>query len=136
MKDFKLDNEPKIPSGFQIPENYFEKFSDELTSKLTNREPKVISLWNRNKRVIYGAVAVLVISLSIPMANLLQQNSTIESNDIENYISYNSSINNNDIIDLLDNEDIAKIEINSSMDNQALEDILSQNKNIENYLTD
>ena len=136
MKDFKLDNEPKITSGFQIPENYFDKFSDELSSKIPTHQPKVISFWDRNKRMIYGAAAVLVISLTIPLANQLQNNSTLESVDLENYIANQTSLTNDDIIKLLDEEDIATIEINSSIEDQAIEDVLSQNKNLENYLTD
>ena len=44
MKDFKLDNEPKINTGFQIPEHYFEQFSEKVMTKLPNQEPKVLSL--------------------------------------------------------------------------------------------
>lgn len=136
MKEFKLDNEPKIASGFQIPENYFEKFSNELSSKLPMHQPKVISFWDRNKRMIYGAAAVLVISLTIPLANQLQNNTSLDSVDLENYIANQTSLTNDDIIKLLDEDDIATIEINSSIEDQAIEDVLSQNKNLENYLTD
>ena len=30
MKTFKLENKPKIESGFKIPEHYFENFSVEM----------------------------------------------------------------------------------------------------------
>ena len=30
MKEFKLDNNPKISPGFSVPENYFENFSSKL----------------------------------------------------------------------------------------------------------
>ena len=41
MNDFKLDNEPKIKSGFQIPENYLAyhaSLSDEEIIKLLDKE--------------------------------------------------------------------------------------------------
>lgn len=136
MKDFKLDNEPKITSGFIIPDTYFDTFSDELSKKLPLHEPKVISLWKKSKKMIYGAAAVLVISLAIPLANQLQNNNQLQSIDIENYLANQTGLSNEDIIKLLDEEDIANIEINSSIESQAIEDVLSQNKNLENYLLD
>ncbi len=135
MKDFKLDNEPKINTGFQIPEHYFEQFSEKVMTKLPNQEPKVISLWDRNKKWIYGAAAVIVLSLAIPLANQLQNTSQEETLEIENYLAYHSSLTNDDIIDLLDEEDIAKIEVTNSIDNQTMEDELTQNIDIENYIT-
>lgn len=135
MKDFKLDNEPKINTGFQIPEHYFEQFSEKVMAKLPNQEPKVISLWDRNKKWMYGAAAVIVLSLAIPLANQLQNNSQEEANEIENYLAYHSTLTNDDIIELLDEEDIAKIEVNNSIDNQTMEDEITENIDIENYIT-
>jgi len=43
MKEFKLDNNPKINAGFSVPENYFENFSAKLLQELPKNEPKVIS---------------------------------------------------------------------------------------------
>lgn len=135
MKDFKLDNEPKIKTGFQIPEHYFEQFSENVMTKLPNQEPKVISLWDRNKKWIYGVAAIIVLSLAIPLANQLQNNKQEETLEIENYLAYHSTLTNDDIIELLDEEDIAKIEVNNSIDNQTMEDELTENIDIENYIT-
>ena len=44
MKEFKLDNNPKISPGFSVPENYFENFSSKLLQELPKNEPKVISI--------------------------------------------------------------------------------------------
>jgi hypothetical protein len=134
MKDFKLDNEPKINTGFQIPENYFEQFSEKVMSKLPYQEPKVISLWDRNKKWIYGAAAVLVLSLSIPIANQLQNNSEESTNEIENYLAYHASISNDDLIELLEEEDIAKIEVSNSIDNETMEEVLHETTEIEDYI--
>ena len=134
MKDFKLDNEPKINTGFQIPENYFEQLSEKVMSKLPNQEPKVISLWDRNKKWIYGAVAILVLSLSIPIANQLQNNPEESTNEIENYLAYHASISNDDLIELLEEEDIAKIEVSNSIDNETMEEVLHETTEIEDYI--
>ena len=135
MKDFKLDNESKIKTGFKIPENYFEQFSENVMTKLPNQELEVISLWDRNKKWIYGAAAVIVLSLAIPLANQLQNNSQEETLEIENYLAYHTSLTNDDIIELLDEEDIAKIEINNTIDKQTIEEELTENLDIENYIT-
>lgn len=135
MKDFKLDNESKIKTGFKIPENYFEQFSENVMTKLPNQELKVISLWDRNKKWIYGAAAIIVLSLAIPLANQLQNNSQEETLEIENYLAYHTSLTNDDIIELLDEEDIAKIEINNTIDKQTIEEELTENLDIENYIT-
>ena len=44
MKTFKLENEPKIESGFKTPEKYFENFSIKMMEQLPANEPKVIWL--------------------------------------------------------------------------------------------
>lgn len=139
MNDFKLDNEPKIKSGFQIPENYFDSFSEKVMNQLPKEEPKVVSLWDRNKRWIYSAAAVLVLSLTIPLANQFQSTSsevaTTETNEIENYLAYHASLSDEEIIKLLDKEDIAEIEVTNSLDEEALKQALNEDSNTEYYIT-
>jgi len=139
MNDFKLDNEPKIKSGFQIPENYFDTFSEKVMNQLPKEEPKVVSLWDRNKRWIYSAAAVLVLSLTIPLANQFQSTSTevatTETNEIENYLAYHASLSDEEIIKLLDKEDIAEIEVTNSLDEEALKQALNEDSNTEYYIT-
>lgn len=139
MNDFKLDNEPKIKSGFQIPENYFDSFSEKVMNQLPKEEPKVVSLWDRNKRWIYSAAAVLVLSLTIPLANQFQSTSpevaTTETNEIENYLAYHESLSDEEIIKLLDKEDIAEIEVTNSLDEEALKQALNEDSNTEYYIT-
>jgi hypothetical protein len=38
MKTFKLENEPKIKSGFKAPENYFDDFSEKVLQQLNKKE--------------------------------------------------------------------------------------------------
>ena len=139
MNDFKLDNEPKIKSGFQIPENYFDTFSEKVMNQLPKEEPKVVSLWDRNKCWIYSAAAVLVLSLTIPLANQFQSTSTevatTETNEIENYLAYHASLSDEEIIKLLDKEDIAEIEVTNSLDEEALKQALNEDSNTEYYIT-
>jgi hypothetical protein len=139
MNDFKLDNEPKIKSGFQIPEHYFDSFSEKVMNQLPKEEPKVVSLWDRNKRWIYSAAAILVLSLTIPLANQFQSTATevatTETNEIENYLAYHASLSDEEIIKLLDKEDIAEIEVTNSLDEEALKQALHEDSNTEYYIT-
>ena len=139
MNNFKLDNEPKIKSGFQIPENYFDTLSEKVMNQLPKEEPKVVSLWDRNKRWIYSSAAILVLSLTIPLANQFQSTSsevaTTETNEIENYLAYHASLSDEEIIKLLDKEDIAEIEVTNSLDEEALKQALYEDSNTEYYIT-
>lgn len=139
MNNFKLDNEPKIKSGFQIPDNYFDTLSEKVMNQLPKEEPKVVSLWDRNKRWIYSVAAVLVLSLTIPLANQFQSTSTevatTETNEIENYLAYHASLSDEEIIKLLDKEDIAEIDISNSLDEETLKQALHEDSNTEYYIT-
>jgi hypothetical protein len=75
MKNFKLDNQPKITSGFTTPDDYFDTFSEKILAKLPKQEPKVISVFNYKKTWFFAAAAVLVIWLSIPIYNDFEVNS-------------------------------------------------------------
>ncbi len=136
MKEFKLDKEPQITSGFTIPDNYFDNFSEKVMLKLSKNEPKVVSIWSKNIKWIYAIAAILVISLSILFTNFYQVNSNKASNAaIENYLSYNSTITDDDIVELLDYEDLTKLNILTNIEDKEVEDLLTENINIEQYIT-
>lgn len=136
MNNFKLDTNPKIESGFKIPDSYFDGFSEKVMQQLPKEEPKVVSFYSRNIRWIYSAAAIIVLSLSIPIVNQFQNNSEEALNsEIENYLSYHSTLSDDDLVELMDNEDIAKINIDATIEDKALEETLSNTNNIEEYIT-
>ena len=104
MKDFKLDNEPKITSGFTTPDGYFDTFPDKVLAKLPfKQEPKVISIFSSRKTWYFAAAAVLILMLSIPLYNnYCTQQEEIDSATLENYIAYQSNISEQQIVDLLE----------------------------------
>ena len=53
MKEFRLDNEPKITSGFKTPEGYFDDLSEKINANLPKNEPKVISIFQKRKTWFY-----------------------------------------------------------------------------------
>ena len=136
MKTFKLDNDPKMKSGFKIPENYFDTFPAKVMQQLPKKEPKTISLFSKRKTWIYAAVAVLVFALTIPIVytNFYSPMPAIDEATLENYISYNTSISDTDLVNFLDNEDIQKINIDLNLEVTTLENELTENNNLEYYL--
>ena len=137
MKTFKLDNTPKIESGFKTPENYFDTFSARVMQQLPKEEPKTISLFSKRKSWIYAAAAVLVLALTLPVVynNFYSSSPEIDEATLENYISYNTTISDTDLVNLLDEKDIQKMEIGMNIEDIAIENELSENKNLENYLS-
>ena len=135
METFKLNNEPKINSGFAVPENYFEDFSAKMMQQLPVNEPKIISFYARKKTWMYAAAAILVLALSIPIyTNYFSHSSEIDDATLENYITYQSSVSATDIVNLLDEHDIQKMSIDLHIEDITIENELSQNKNLEQYL--
>lgn len=135
MKTFKLDNEPKIKTGFTVPENYFEDFSTKMMQQLPENEPKVISIFARKKTWMYAAAAILVLALSLPIyTNYFSHSSEIDEATLENYITYQSTVSDTDLVNLLDEQDIQKMNVDLDIEDITIENELSQNKNLEQYL--
>lgn len=135
MKTFSTENEPKIKSGFTTPDDYFDKFSERLMQNLPEKEVKVISIFAKTKTWIYAAAAILVLEISIPVLNqFFNHTSGIDDATIENYIANNSSISENDYVTLLDEKDIQKMSIDLKIEDEALENELTNNNNLEQDL--
>ena len=137
MKDFKLDSNEKITSGFKIPDDYFDDFSKKVMQRLPKEEPKVLSFYARNKRWIYSAVAVLVLALSVPIVYQMQnKEQETTSNEVESYLVNHTTLSDDDVVNLLDQEDIDKLKkTDTPIEKEALEDALSNNTEIEQYIT-
>ena len=135
MKTFKLENEPKIKSGFKIPDDYFDDFSIKMMDQLSTSEPKVISIFQKRKNLFLMVAAVLVLALMIPFINNSNTNKQeIDTAILENYITYQSNVNQYDLINVLETEDISKIKISMAIEDKAIEDVLSVNSNLENLI--
>lgn len=135
MKTFKLENEPKIESGFKTPEYYFDTFSARVIQQLPTEEPKTISIFSKRKTWLYAAAAILILGLSIPIYNQFKSpSSEIDDATLENYIAYQSSVSNTDLANLLNEEDIQKMSVDLNIEDKTIENELIENKNLEYYL--
>jgi|Laugrespbdmm15sd_2_1035082.scaffolds.fasta_scaffold18921_3 hypothetical protein len=136
MNDFKINSKHKIDSGFKIPEDYFENFSEKVLLKINKPEPKVVSIFYKQKTWISSVAAVLVISLSVTLYTKIAVKSTEEKLTLENYITNQSEISQYDLVALLDSKDIEKIKIDLKLDDKKIEEELTNSSEIENYLTE
>lgn len=137
MNEFKLNKEPKIDSGFKIPENYFEDFSAKVINQLNEKETKVISLFSIKKIWYYAAAAILIVGLMIPLLQQNNQKTTeIDQTTIENYLADNASISDDELLELLDESDIQKLKSAYVIEDNTIEEMLSTNSNLEEYLID
>lgn len=135
MKTFKLENEPKIESGFKTPDHYFEDFSAKITQQLPENEPKVISIFHKRKNILFAVAAVLVLALMIPVYTTLSTNTkTLDETTLENYITYQSNVNQYDLISELELEDINKIKTTIPIEDEAIEDVLTTNSDMEHLI--
>jgi hypothetical protein len=135
MTEFNLDKEPKIKTGFKTPENYFENFEANVLQRLPENEAKVISIFAKRRTWIFAAAAVLVTSLMIPIVNIAtNSNSELDKATIESYLTEHANISDADLAEFLEVEDIQKIQIDSHIEDKAIEDLLSSNSNLEEYM--
>ncbi|AWA30414.1 hypothetical protein HYN48_10105 [Flavobacterium magnum] len=133
MKNFKLDEHPKIGSGLRAPEGYFDNLSVSVMEQI-NTDVKVIPLYRRPK-MIWIAAAVLVGSLMVPLVQHRNNDqSQPDAVSIENYLTYQTNISDADIAALLDAEDLDKMDSEISIDDKSIEEVLTSDSNFENLI--
>ncbi|MEL1254476.1 hypothetical protein AAEO57_11860 [Flavobacterium sp. DGU38] len=136
MKEFKLENTPKIKTGFKTPEHYFDDFSAKVLQQIEKKEIKIIPIYKRKEVVAMFAAAVVVITLMIPIINTYNKSKELDEATLETYLSYQSNLNQYDLIRELDTKDIEEINQNVVLEQETLEDVLSSNPNIENLISE
>jgi hypothetical protein len=137
MNPIDLHKQPKIKSGFKVPENYFEELDSRISAQLAIEKSKVIQL-NPNRKYWFSAiVAVVVLAVSIPLYQNWKVNSiTLDDESIEQYLSYHPTIYTEDIISHLDESDLISLQKQQSLETETIEKYLLENKTIEQYLID
>jgi hypothetical protein len=135
MKDFKLENTPKIKAGFVTPENYFENFSANLLDTINSKDKEVIPLFKKRQFVVMTVAALLVIALLIPVLNGPNMSrNEIDAVTLENYLSYQTNMSQFDLINALESSDIDNMNSTVALEDETIEDILSSNANLEHII--
>lgn len=136
MKTFKLENKPKIDSGFKTPDHYFENFSENVMQRLAGDEPKVISIFQKRKRSLMIAAAILIVALMVPVLYNSTNSGELDAATLENYLSYQTNMTQYDLINALESEDIDNINSTVALENKTIEDILATNPDLEQLLNE
>jgi hypothetical protein len=137
MKPFELNNQPKISTGFTVPENYFDDFSKKIQTRILEEKPSQKIFFLQAKNWAYAAAAVLVIGISIPFFN--NETNTVKTPDmvaIENYISNEATISEDEMISFLDISDIKKMSLESNIEIKDMEEELLITNDLEQNLID
>jgi hypothetical protein len=136
MKEFKINDENKITSGFTTPEGYFENFTIDLQNNESHQKTdrKVISI--NTKRWLTLGAAVLIVAISVTIYTKLVIEKTEDSIEMENYISNHSDISQYDLITLLDEKDIENLSVEMNFNSTETEEEYENTNEIENYITE
>jgi hypothetical protein len=138
MKIFKLEDEPKIKSGFKTPEGYHDSFSSKFLQNLPKEEAtdsvKIISIFRKRKTIIMAIAAILVLAIMIPILYTSDtKNNELDSVTIENYLAEESNISQYELIGEIEPESNSIVN-STKLEDETLEDILVTNPNIESLI--
>lgn len=137
MKKFNLENIPKTTSGFIVPDNYFEDFSKNVLSQLSDETKRVIPLYKQKSKLLMAVAAILVIGLFIPIFNQLSKPAEeLDLTTLENHLSYQTNINQYDLISELDEDDLNKMGATIQLNDEIIEEHLSTNSDLERLLSE
>ncbi|GAA4021531.1 hypothetical protein GCM10022386_00570 [Flavobacterium cheonhonense] len=138
MKPFTLnDNEAKITTGFKHPEGYFEALESKLSAQLPTNDPKVIAFYQRKTTWLYAAAAVVILFVSIPIyQNVYHSSTEVDALVLEDYIATHADISAEDLATVLEKEDLEKIKLELNLGEEAIEDVLLNNNDLEQYMLD
>ena len=106
----------------------------------SNQNQKVISFSERlknNRKMIFRVAALLLLSVSV--FGYLQYNnrfSEIKNHEIESYMVDHNNISEDDLVELLDNETIDKINLESKIENKDIEEHLIQETELDQIIED
>jgi hypothetical protein len=136
MKKIDLNND-KITTGFKTPDNYFADFSTKMMNQIQEeKEVKVVSFWSSNKSWIYATAAIIVLAFSIPVFNsITTKNELSDENQITAYLADESNLTDDHLIELLTLDEIKSMDVNTNYDSNEIEKILSEESNLEQYIT-
>ena len=140
MKQFDLENNKEIKSGFKVPENYFEQFEAKMMAQIpVEKETKVVSLFYRKQVWISSIAAVLLLAIAIPVYFNMVKENNLDAGTIEVYLSQQQGIGITELSKHLTDEDIAELENNLSINeanSDEVEDYLSESENLDYYINE
>lgn len=132
-----LSNQPKIATGFKVPEGYFDTFPEELSALLPPSETKVVRFPSFKKRWYFAAASMIVGLISLTFYHYYSDTTQeIDGVVLESYLANHVTLNEDDLVNLLDEKDLEKMKLNLNLADEDLKEALDNTSNIEQYLLD
>ena len=125
MKNFKIEENSKIETGFSVPENYFENLESTILQKIENKEVKVISIFQKPKYWIAAVAAIFVFGLFL---NIFNFNSNDENIASEEFLTSQTDITTEDLAEHLTENELKTLEENFNVYDQETTDISKKNQ--------
>ncbi len=129
MKNFDLDNNYKITSGFITPENYFEQFEAKIMHQISAqksavKEAKVVSLFHRKQVWMTSIAALFLLSIALPVYFNSVNESSLQADTIEHYLAQ-QSVGTTELTKHLTNDDILELETSLGVSTSESEEIVN-----------
>ena len=124
MRNFKLEENSKIKTGFVIPENYFENLELQIMKKIPEKEVKIISIFQKSKYWVSAIAAILVIGLFFTILNKNPNDETIANED---FLISQTDLTTEDLVDHLTENDIKNLEENLTIYDQETINSVKEN---------
>ena len=144
MKNFDLENNEKISTGFKTPEHYFEQFEAKMMQEISAKNPsknevKVVSLFYRKQVWISSIAALFLLAIAIPVYFNMAKESNLDTTTIENYLAEQQSVGTTELTKHLTDEDISELEnalTNDNVTDETIENYLSESANLDYLLNE
>ena len=144
MKNFDIENNEKISTGFKTPEHYFEQFEAKMMQEISAKNPsknevKVVSLFYRKQVWIISIAALFLLAIAIPVYFNMAKESNLDATTIENYLAEQQSVGTTELTKHLTDEDISELEnalTNDNVTDEAIENYLSESANLDYLLNE
>ena len=139
MKNFDIENNEKISTGFKTPEHYFEQFEDKMMQEISAKNPsknevKAVSLFYRKQVWISSIAALFLLAIAIPVYFNMAKESNLDTTTIENYLAEQQSVGTTELTKHLTDEDISELEnalTNDNVTDETIENYLSESANLD-----
>jgi hypothetical protein len=144
MKNFDIENNEKISTGFKTPEHYFEQFEAKMMQEISAKNPsknevKVVSLFYRKQVWISSIAALFLLAIAIPVYFNMAKESNLDTTTIENYLAEQQSVGTTELTKHLTDEDISELEnalTNDNVTDETIENYLSESANLDYLLNE
>lgn len=122
MDNFKLDQHPKISSGFTAPDAYFETLYERIATRSDDHDIPAIPLWRRPIVLVAASMTAVLLAVTL----LYRPGGELpEAAAIEQYLISNDAISYDELAAQFDANDLEQIAPALGLDPAEIEETLT-----------